>query len=987
MLKPSLNPALLKKTAKIAAITVASVAVLGFLVLPLILRPVLEKKLSAEIHRTVTIRSISLNPFALSIALKGVSVSQRDSAAVMLSFDEFYVNLEALSLVRRGLIISSVRLIKPYMNVRRNKDLTYNFSDLIPPSAAPAAEEKPQQPFRFSINNIEVKDGSIDFIDVPKDTSHSVRDLNIAIPFISDLPYYLSDYVKPSFRAVVNGTEIVLQGKTLPFNESLETTLDVYWNGVDIPHYLAYSPVPLKIRLQSGTLDVQVTFSFRQYTNRPPSISLKGTVNLNNIRLAATATKRILEFRQLSISFLPSDLMEKHVHLSEVSLRAPKLYAERERGGELVITNAILAQLGVSQEKQKPAPATEEGPAPVIDVDSFSIQKGMVSFIDWEPVPVPVPGEEEEQEPARVVIDNIALKAGPLSTRKDGKGKLDLTMKVNKRGTLRTAGTIGLVPLDIDASVNISNIELAPLQPYLAQQADVEVADGRFSADGTARIRAGEDGSLSATYQGSAAISRLDLRDSKSDDELLSWKRLSVEGIDAVSSPPALRIKNVALTGFAADILVEEDGRLNLVTIVKQGVPTEEKTVPPVTEKAASVPKSAPQLTIGQVVLKDGTVNFTDRHVKPLYTASLLDVEGRVTGLTSKKDLLADVQLRASLDRYAPLAITGKIHPFGSLSADIRADFKDMELSPLTPYSDTYIGNAIEKGKLSFGLEYHIADKKLEAKNDIFIDQLTLGEKVESPKATSLPVGLAISLLKNRKGEIRLDIPVSGEIDDPEFSVGKVILQVLVNLLTKAATSPFALLGSMMGGEDLGYVEFDYGRAALTAEDTKKIDTLVNALYDRPSLKLEITGYADPEKDREALRAIRMHSLIAAEKIKDLPRDERTISPDAVQISAAEYPIYLKKAYRNGKFSKPRNFFGFAKDLPDAEMEKLLLASIVVSDDDLRQLASTRARVVQDGILRSQKIEPQRVFLLEPKSLAPEQKDKLKESRVEFSLK
>ncbi len=372
-----------------------------------------------------------------------------------------------------------------------------------------------------------------------------------------------------------------------------------------------------------------------------------------------------------------------------------------------------------------------------------------------------------------------------------------------------------------------------------------------------------------------------------------------------------------------------------------------------------------------------------------MYTANLVEIDGKVSGLSSRKDMMADVNLRCSLDRYAPLAITGKIHPFGNdLSADIRADCKDIELSLLTPYSGTYIGHAIEKGKLSFSLEYHIVNKKLEAKNDIFIDQLTLGEKIDSPKATNLPVGLAISLLKDRKGEIRLDIPVTGEIDNPEFRVWKVVLQVLKNLLVKVATSPFALLASMMGGEELGYVEFDYGAVEVTEQNLKKLDSLVDALYNRPSLKLEIAGYVDPTNDREGLRAGRKKNMILAEKMKDLSRrNEQPVSPESVQISAAEYPIYLKQAYKSGKFSKPRNMLGIAKDIPDAEMEKLLLGSIQINDDDLRQLALERARTIRDVILKSQKIEPERIFLIEPKSFLPEQKDKLKNSRVDFSLK
>jgi uncharacterized protein involved in outer membrane biogenesis len=994
MQKPFLPPAFIQKTAKLLATSAAVIAIAGFLLLPAILRPVLKRKASEALHRTVAIRSVYINPFTLAFALRGVTINQRDAAGVMLSLDEFYVNLESASLVRRGLIVSSIRLMKPYVNVRRNKDLTYNLSDLIPPPAEPTSEEQ-QQPFRFSINNIEVKDGSIDFIDAQKNTSHSVRDLNIAVPFVSSLPHYLSSYVEPSFRATVNGTVIDLKGKTLPFNESLETTVEVNWKGVDMPHYLSYSPVPLKIRLLSGTLDVQATFSFRQFTDRPPTVSVKGFLGLNNIRLAATGTKRFLELPSLTVSFLPSDLMEKEVHLSDVSLRAPKLYVERDRGGELVIMKALLDQLGVRQDRQEPVPA-KAGPMPIIDVDTFSIQDGMLQFLDWQPVPIAAEGEDAAQEPAKVLIDAIGLKASSLSTRKDSKGKLELSVRVNRKGTVRTAGSLGLVPLDLDTAVHISGIEFPPLHAYVAQRTELLVNDGRFSADGTARVRAGQDGSLAVIYRGSAAISRLDLQDSRTNEEILTWKLLQFSGIEAGSNPFSLRITTITFSAFAAIIVVEEDGTLNLQRIVRKGAVAGEITQgekeqgsSAAAEQAPAQRETSPDIAIGQVLLTNGSVNFTDKHFKPMFTASLVDVGGKVSGLSSKEDVTADVLVRASFDRYAPFVLAGKINPLRKdLYVDVRADFKDMDLSTLTPYSGTYIGNAIEKGKLSFGLEYHIAKKKLQAKNDIRIDQLTLGETIDSPKATSLPVGLAIALLKDRNGEIKLDIPVAGEIDDPEFRVGKVVLKVLVNLLVKAATSPFALLSSLMGGEDLGYVEFDYGLSSLSGENAKKLDGLVNALYERPGLKLEIAGHVDPVKDSEALTAGRMQNMIAAQKIRDLPKkDDQSVSPESVRVSAAEYPVYLKKAYKSGKFSKPRNVFGIAKDLPDAEMEKLLLASIQITEDDLRQLASARSRMVKEMILETQKVEPERVFLIEPKSLTPEQKNKLKNSRVEFSLK
>jgi acylphosphatase len=393
---------------------------------------------------------------------------------------------------------------------------------------------------------------------------------------------------------------------------------------------------------------------------------------------------------------------------------------------------------------------------------------------------------------------------------------------------------------------------------------------------------------------------------------------------------------------------------------------------------------------IGAVTLQGGTVNFSDRSVKPNYSANLLEIGGRISGLSSEENKLADVDLKGKLEDYSPLEITGKINPLREdLYVDLKVDFKDMDLSPVTPYSGKYIGYTIQKGKLSLSLQYLIVKKKLDSQNSVFIDQLTLGDKVESPDATKLPVKLAIALLKDRKGEIKLDIPVTGNIDDPKFSLGRIILKIIVNLLVKAATSPFALLGAIFGGgEELSYLDFGYGSSAINEQGQKKLDTLIKALYERPALKVDIEGYVDAEKDKEGLRQAMFNRKVKAQKLKDMLKKGLPAVPvDEVKVEQNEYPQYLKMAYKEEKFPKPRNIIGIAKDLPVPEMEKLMLTHIKVTDDDLRQLASERALTVKEFIMKSGRIDQDRIFLVEPKSLQPEKKEKLSDSRVDFKLK
>jgi len=264
-----------------------------------------------------------------------------------------------------------------------------------------------------------------------------------------------------------------------------------------------------------------------------------------------------------------------------------------------------------------------------------------------------------------------------------------------------------------------------------------------------------------------------------------------------------------------------------------------------------------------------------------------------------------------------------------------------------------------------------------------------LGDRVESPHATKLPVKLAIALLKDRNGQIKLDIPVSGSLDDPKFSIWGIILKIIVNLIAKAATSPFALLGAVFGrGEELSYIEFDYGMTPITEPNQKKIDTLIKALSDRPALKLDIEGHVDLERDREGLKQFLFQRKLRAEKLKEIVKKRQPAVPvDEVKIEPQEYQKYLKLAYKKEKFPKPKNILGMAKDIPAPEMEKLMLTHIEIKESDLRSLANQRAMSVKDAISKLGKIESERIFILEPKSLSPEKKEKLKDSRVELKLK
>jgi hypothetical protein len=394
---------------------------------------------------------------------------------------------------------------------------------------------------------------------------------------------------------------------------------------------------------------------------------------------------------------------------------------------------------------------------------------------------------------------------------------------------------------------------------------------------------------------------------------------------------------------------------------------------------------------IGKITLQGGKVNFTDRHMPRPFSVEMLKLGGRIEGLSSSPGTRAAVDLRGRLRNESPLTIAGTVNPLADpLFLDLKLDFNDIELNPLSPYSGTYIGYLIERGKMNVNLSYLVENGRLTASNKLFLDQFTFGDPVESDKATSLPVRLAVALLKDRNGEIHLDIPVSGDINDPQFSVWGIVWQIIKNLLVKAATSPMALLGALAsGGEDFSVIVFPFGSASLTDAEQAKLAKIAEGLRDRPELKIEVKGFVDPDNDPEAYRREFLQAKIRREKHLDLRKRAGDVAPAdaaAVTVTGEEYPDYLWRVYKQADFPKPRNLFGMVKHLPDPELEKLLLANTSIGTEELTVLAQSRAQAVITALVETGGIPRERVFLATAEITAKPATAGVSRSRVEFGM-
>lgn len=586
-------------------------------------------------------------------------------------------------------------------------------------------------------------------------------------------------------------------------------------------------------------------------------------------------------------------------------------------------------------------------------------------------------------EPAPMVVDALDLTLDNIDLSGVQPLNLSLQAQVNQRGQINVDGLLGWAPLVTDLTLNLDNVDLVSLQGWGADQLTALLTSGDISFDGTVKAQGDP---LKIQLSGQGNLANFNVFDPKTTRDLLRWKKLDISGLNFDNDPLSVDVKSIKLSDFYARMTIRPDGSLNLKHIVRQDIPLEPPAAVALPVDTQPIqPNEAASVRIDNILLQQGSIHFNDRFIKPNYHAKLSALSGQIGPLHTGKS--GKIDIRGMVGNNSPLKISGTIDPFDAeLQMDIVAQVKEIDLPPFSPYSGKFIGYAIEKGKLSADVNYQIKDGTLSADNKIFLDQFTLGEKIEREDATSLPLNLAITLLKNRRGEIDIHLPLKGSINDPEFNLGDIIFQAFVNLITKAITSPFALLGSAFeGGEELSEITFTPGFATIEDESLQRLQTLSEILNDRPSLDLEISGHVDPIADHEGLKLAMLQNKVKAQKLaEDVKKGIATETISDMSLTPEEYSEYLEMAYKKEDFEKPTNIIGFTKSLPDAEMEQLMLEHTVIHDNDLEVLAENRANAARDWLIKNGGVASERIFVISHEAEVDDQKAG---SRAEFSLK
>ena len=981
------------KTWRICAVlfTLAVIyGVCGFLIAPRMLRSAILDEVPKQTGAIAAVGEIRINPFLLQLELKDFSVT--DAAGDrLLGFGRLFVDLGLGSLWHRAFAFKDIEIDAPFLNAIIASDGTMNLLKLKPKSQAPPkSSETPQSLPRIRIAEFRVTGGALSYEDrsVP---SHFTTRLE---PIAFDLRDFATDAQGGMFTfsgASKLGERFEWRGHLAV--QPVESDGELRIQDLHAQTIGAYLADKLGFTVESGRIDVDAKYRFALRNAVELQVDLNKaaltdfSVQPKSAAADAGAQPAWIVVPSLTVTNGSFDLGARTVRVDAVALSGLKVLAwlEPDRSINLAKLAAPPGTPGAPGAAAPPVPAAgaASGAAPwTAQLQHFEIRDASISVQDRSTKPV-----------ASFLIAPLSLDLTGASLDFAHAVAVSLDATLNQTGRLNLSGDVTPQPLSADLALKLSGFELKALQPYIEQHTAMSVLDGHLNA--SANIAYGK---IRPRVQVSASLSvdSLHTVDDRLHEDFVNWQRLDVQGISFQQDPDRLSIDRIAALKPYARVIIEADSTINVKRILAgpgastAGSAAAEPQASPTPLRAldraatrGSAPRSAESaapfpLSVKSVELQSGRTNFSDLSINPNFSAGIEDLHGTVRGLNSQPNSRAQVDLHGQVDPFAPVAITGEVNLLSpALYTDLALSFRNIELSIFNPYSGKFAGYAISKGKLTTELHYKVDGRKLEATHHVSIDQLEFGEKTESKDAVSLPVKLAVALLKDRNGLIELDLPVDGSLDDPNFHLAPAIWKFLGNLLVKAVTAPFALLGSLFGGgPDLQFVEFSPGAAAVGAAGGEKLKAIVKALKERPQLKIEVPIAVLAEIDRPALLEARLAADLDAERAlqtKPAAQKPGVVEPPPFRQlePAAQLPVlaalYTKKLGHAPQFPEAGDGKPTKPEIAAAEvayLDEQLRAQVVVDDADLKHLAEQRAQSLQQALLADGAIDPARVFLV-----------------------
>lgn len=940
-------------------------ALLGFVIAPYAVQTYVIPALSERLRHPVLLGDIRINPFTFSVALTGFEIQEPDRTP-MVGFQELFVDFEGTSLVRSAYTFDEIRLTLPFGLVHLRADGTLNLLGLAPP-----ASEQPSQPVEpegnaqraplppVEIRLLSIQRGVIEYRDDTKQQPITIDVVPIEIT-LRNFGTRRGGENAYAFSAEFGQGEVLAWEGTLHL-DPLESDGHVSLSHVDLTTFWPSLRDRFRFDIVSGTFLVDARYHVDLHQAPVNLLVNDAKIELADFRLSEAGSRDpVVTLPSVGVHGIRLDLPKRELGIGRVSLTGADVRAWLAEDGVInfkPLFAPVPAPEQASRPTEAPAPAAT-GPPWTVEVQAVEVERSQVEFED-----------RTLATPAQATVENLQMSAKDLHVPLSGSIPVTAGFTLNRQGTFEGRGSVQLDPLQASLSLKLAHIGLRPFQPYLDRTMQVDIMDGEVELDGEVTYRSRSESEPMLRYVGQVGVNKLHVAERVSGKEFLGWTALGLQKVALDVSPTKVKIGEIALRDPAVRLVTEKDGSLNLSNLMRKTEPQAAEPTPPPAARESPGKKTAPTpVDIDVVRLSKLSATFIDESIDPVVATGITDLSGTIKGLSSKQVAKAQVALAGEVDEVAPIKIQGQINP---LSEDAYTHltflFQGVDLTAVSPYAGKYVGYPITKGKLSLDLMYQVSKKQLVGENKVLVDQLTFGEKTDSPDATSLPVRLAVGLLKDRRGRIDIDLPVRGDLNEPDFRYGRVVLNALVNLITKVATSPFSALGGLVGGggEDLQFIEFTAGSEDLREAEQRKIDSIANALQERPALRVDVIGTADPVSDRDALAMQKISADVQRRftqgGTKNLqavlsPSHEFELLSDLYAEKLGKQPM-KKEELPGGK--------SVERVLTADELRQQLVPAMGVEESELRLLAQGRAKAIRERLIEQGGLPEDRVFLVE----------------------
>ncbi|EJM23205.1 DUF748 domain-containing protein [Pseudomonas sp. GM25] len=939
-------------------------SLLGFLILPGIALRVVNQQLANYATVPAHLQRIELNPFSLELTLWGLVIGEPGKEQV--GFERLYANLQLDSLWTKALHLSDIELEKSKTEILFAKDGQLNLLGLFKlPASEPTPADPDAKPFPLRIDRIQLAGGNLHFVDArPSEPIEFVYDkLDFELKNLSTLPEDNADMTLVAIGPA--GGQIDWKGNFSLVPIASEGTLKITDGKMKAFWPYVRDAVPLV--LEEGV--VSLSTDYKLNLSKETELLLSNVaVNIAPFAIKAPDGRQLAKLERLDVSDTTVDLAKQQVVVGKIRSQKLETWAALEADGQLDWQKLFASQpskpaaKAAAEPKSTPAAADSPKPEPTAPSKPWQVLLKDVQLRDYKVHLADRSAKPEvtlDVTPLNVDLQNFdSLNGSPFN--------LKLDTGLGKQGKISADGVVNLAPVTAQLNVKTQDIDLRVAQSYINPFIRLELRSGMLGSDLKVNLKSTDPLALSVT--GRAQVDQLHTLDTLKTRDFLKWQQVVVEGLN-YQHGDSLSIDKVNLFQPYARFMINDDRTTNIDDLlIPQPADSGAKT-------AAAKPASNDKplgIHIGGIAINDGSANFADFSLTPNFATAIQQLNGQIGTIDSRQAKPASVDVKGKVDRYAPVTIKGAVNPFDPMaSLDIATSFKRVELTTLTPYSGKFAGYRIRKGRLNLDLHYLITKGQLKAENKVVVEQLQLGEKVDSPDAVSLPLKLAIALLKDVDGKISIELPVTGDLNNPQFSVMPIVWQTLRNLIVKAAAAPFKLIGGLVSGggsEDLGTVSFAPGSSDLSKDAEAALVKLSQALKERPALRLEIEGTAAKSSDGPLLAEQRLEREYQYNYYKMLQRrgDKVPAQASLIQVPDNEKGPLLEGIYRTRlKTQPPAEWKDLGKEERTAKMRADVIKFWSSSDVLLRQLGQDRASSIKDYLVDKGQLADDRVYFID----------------------